>query len=117
MNALLSIFLAVVVTAQPLPNEEVLEPSVRNEVDHALRVASTNAVPPTVAGLHFARLYETNGMSATARAISLVSSQKDGCWYWQGTNVTPVAVGLLRELQGTESACKSNRKARKGKEK
>lgn len=103
MNALLSIILAVAVTAQPLPNEEVLEPSVRNEVDHALCVASTNAVPPTVAGLHFARLYETNGMSATARAISLVSSQKDGCWYWQGTNVTPVAVGLLREFQDVEN--------------
>ena len=91
---------SVVITAHPLANAEVLEPSVQNEVDHALNVASTNAVPPTPAARDFARLYATNGMSATERAISLISSQKDGCWYWQGTNVTPVAVRILRRTAG-----------------
>ena len=87
-----------VLTAQPLASEDVLEPSIANEVEHALSLVPTNAVPPSAAGAEFARLYATNGMSATARAIALVSAQKDGCWYWRGTNVTPVAVELLRRM-------------------
>ena len=87
-----------VLTAQPLASEDVLEPSIDNEVEHALSLVPTNAVPPSAAGAEFARLYATNGMSATARAIALVSAQKDGCWYWRGTNVTPVAVELLRRM-------------------
>lgn len=100
MNIVLAILLPVVITAHPLANAEVLEPSVQNEVDHALNVASTNAVPLTAAARDFAKLYETNGMNATSRAISLVAAQKDGCWYWQGTNVTPVAVRMLRRMAG-----------------
>ena len=104
MNLVLSIVIAAVITAQPLANPEVLEPSVQNEVDHALSVASTNAVPPTAAGLEFARLYATNGLDATQRAITLISSQRDdGTWLWRGTNVTPVAVRLLRQVSGVES--------------
>lgn len=95
---LIGLLLSAAITAQPLVNEEVLEPSVQNEVDHALNVASTNAVPVSTAARDFAHLYATNGMSATAQAISLISSQRDGCWYWRGTNVTPVAVRLLRRL-------------------
>ena len=75
MGLVLSILLPVVITAHPLANEEVLEPSVQNEVDHALNVSSTNAVPLTAAARDFARLYATNGMNATERAISLISSQ------------------------------------------
>ena len=100
MNAGLSIFLGTVITAHPLVNPDVLEPSVRNEVDHALSAASTNAVPLTAAARDFACLYATNGLTATEQAISLVSSQKDGCWHWHGTNVTPVAVRILRRLSG-----------------
>lgn len=88
------------ITAHPLANEEVLEPSVLNEVDHALSLVPTNAVPPTAAAADFAKLYATNGLNATQRAIALVSSQKDGSWFWQGTNVTPVAVHLLRQAAG-----------------
>ena len=102
MNLVLSIAIAAVITAQPLANPEVLEPSVQNEVDHALSVASTNAVPLTAAGLEFARFHATNGLDATQRAISLISSQRDGSWYWHGTNVTPVAVRLLRQVSGME---------------
>ena len=104
MGLVLSILLPVVITAHPLANEEVLEPSVQNEVDHALNVASTNAVPLTAAARDFARLYATNGMNATERATSLISSQKDGCWYWLGTNVTPVAVRILRRTAGCPEA-------------
>ena len=103
-QAVIPVLFAVAITAQPLANEEVLEPSVQNEVDHALNVASTNAVPPSAAGRDFARLYATNGMSATARAIALISSQRDGCWFWRGTNVTPVAVRLLRQASGRPCA-------------
>lgn len=89
---------AKVVTAHPLASEDVLEPSLANEVEHALSLVPTNAVPPSAACADFARLYATNGMSATERAISLVSAQKDGSWHWRGTNVTPVAVELLRRM-------------------
>ncbi len=99
---ILPLALTVVVTAQPLANEEILEPSVQNEVDHALSVVPTNAVPLTAAARDFARLYETNGMSATRRAIALVSAQKDGSWFWQGTNVTPAAVRLLLQAAGRQ---------------
>ena len=100
MSALSLILLATVVTAQPLTNEDVLEPSVRNEADHALSRAATNEVPVTAGALAFAALYATNGMSATRRAIDLVSSQKDGRWQMAGCDVTPVAARLLRKAAG-----------------
>lgn len=94
------LLLFAVLTIRPLTSGDVLEPSVQNEVDRALSVARTNEVPMTAAAVAFARLYETNGLNATACAISLVSSQKDGSWFYRGTNVTPVAVRLLRDLSG-----------------
>jgi len=103
MSVLLGIALAVAITAQPLVSGDVLEPSVQNEVDHALSRVSTNAVSPTAASVAFARLFETNGMDATTRAITLVSWQKDGSWFYCGTNVTPVAVQILRDVSGCAS--------------
>ena len=100
MTVLLPILLPIVITAHPLANPDVLEPSVQNEVDHALNMASTNAVAKSAAAREFAHLFATNGLSATDRAIRLISTQKDGCWFWNGTNVTPVAVRLLREVSG-----------------
>ena len=81
--------------AQPLVDADVLEPSVQNEVDHALALASTNEVAVTRASVDFATLYATNSMTATERAISLVSSQKEGHWMFAGADVTPVAVRIL----------------------
>jgi len=93
--------LALVITAQPLVDEDVLEPSVQNEVDHALNVAPTNDVVVTQASIDFNELYRTNGMSATERAIALVSSQgRDGRWLHAGKDVTPVAAHLLRTAAG-----------------
>ena len=85
--------LAVTLTAQPLVNENVLEPSVRNEVCHALSLAPTNVPAATVPAAW------TNGQDRTRIAIRLVSAQKaDGRWL-DGTNdVTSAAVGLLRDL-------------------
>ncbi len=93
--------LALVITAQPLVDEDVLEPSVQNEVDHALNVAPTNVVAVTQASIDFHMLYSTNAMSATERAISLVSSQRhDGRWLFRGEDVTPVAVHHLKSAAG-----------------
>ena len=88
------LFVAVAIVAQPLVNEDVLEPSVMNEVEHALAVAPTNAPPVTVAWDP-----GTNGLSHTALALRLVSSQRaDGRWF-DGTNdVTAVARSLLESL-------------------
>ena len=85
--------LAAALTAQPLVNEDVLEPSVRNEVRHALRVAPTNA--PPAASLPIS----TNGLNRTQIAIGLVSAQKgDGRWFVGTNDVTSAAVELLKEL-------------------
>lgn len=92
--------LAAAITAQPLVSEDVLEPSVMNEVDHALSLAPTNDVPVTAATFAFAALWETNALSATASAIALVSSQKKGRWLHDGHDVTPVAVRVLRRAAG-----------------
>ena len=85
---------AVTIVAQPLVNEDVLEPSVMNEVEHALAVAPTNAPPVTVAWD-----LGTNRLSRTALALRLVLSQRaDGRWF-DGTNdVTSVARRLLESL-------------------
>ena len=91
---------AVLITAQPLADEDVLEPSVQNEVDHALYLAPEDTVPVSEESVAFAALYATNGMPATARAIALVSSQKEGRWTYAGRDVTPAACRLLRKASG-----------------
>ena len=84
-------FIAVTITAQPLVNEDVLEPSVRNEVRHALSLAPTNA--PAA----FAPASWTNGQNRTQIAIRLVSAQKaDGRWFAGTNDVTSAAVEILR---------------------
>ena len=84
---------AAVVTAQPLVKEDVLEPSVRNEVRHALSIAPTNA--PAATALPVA----TNGLNRTQIAIGLVSAQKgDGRWLVGTNDVTSAAIELLKEL-------------------
>ncbi len=94
-----SLFFLALLVGHPLPAHEALEPSVQNEVDHALAL-----VPPrptetneAVLAVHraFTHVYATNGMNATARAIDLVSRQRDGEWFFMGTNVTAAAVQLL----------------------
>ena len=88
-----ALVLAVSVMAQPLVNEDVLEPSVRNEVWHALSIAPTNAPPAATLPL------PTNGLNRTQIAIGLVSAQKaDGRWLVGTNDVTSAAVELLKEL-------------------
>ena len=88
-----AIVIAAVITAQPLVNEDVLEPSVRNEVRHALSLAPTNAPTATLLPL------PTNGLNRTQLAIRLVSAQKaDGRWFVGTNDVTSAATELLKEL-------------------
>ena len=84
--------LAVSITAQPLVNENVLEPSVRNEVRHAISLAPTNAPAATIPPAW------TNGQNRTQVAIRLVSAQRaDGRWLVGTNDVTSAAVELLKE--------------------
>ena len=86
---------ALVLQLPPLASDEVLEPSVRNEVDHALAVAPTNA-PPADAHIDW---FSTNGLSATEIAIKLVSSQgADGRWMSGTNDLTSAAAAILRSL-------------------
>ena len=87
-----AIVIAAVITAQPLVNEDVLEPSVRNEVRHALSLAPTNAPAATLLPV------PTNGLNRTQLAIRLVSAQKaDGRWFVGTNDVTSAAIELLKE--------------------
>ena len=89
----IALVFAAVLTAQPLVNEDVLEPSVRNEVQHALSIAPTNSPMATVLPI------PTNGLNRTQIAIGLVSAQKgDGRWFVGTNDVTSVAIELLKEL-------------------
>ena len=89
----IALVFATVLTAQPLVNEDVLEPSVRNEVQHALSIAPTNAPMAMVLPI------PTNGLNRTQIAIGLVAAQKgDGRWFVGTNDVTSVAIELLKEL-------------------
>jgi len=119
-----ALLMAIAIPLQPLVSEDVLEPSIQNEVDHALSLAPTNAlseasfpanVPApccrccqcaqtnalaTCGCVDMRRdLFGTNGLSSTEIAIKLISLQKsDGRWF-DGTNdVSAAAVRILRSL-------------------
>jgi len=97
--SMIGILLAAAVSLQPMVSGDVLEPSVLNEVEHALEIA-----PKAVK-------FSSHGFSAkgdaSARAIALVSAQKrDGRWY-DGTNdVTFAAVTELKKLAYGDGAFK-----------
>ncbi|MBR2920574.1 MAG: hypothetical protein IKL02_03995 [Kiritimatiellae bacterium] len=110
--------LALTIPLQPLVSENVLEPSVRNEVDHALSrapqaervevIVASNSVVSVVSSTNVigkilyhssGDVFGTNGLSATDIAIKLVSSQKsDGRWTLGTNDVTSLAVDILKSL-------------------
>lgn len=112
--------LALTIPLQPLVSENVLEPSVRNEVDHALsraarteRAGAADAAGPYVSDavstntnafvdIHFSSkrdVFNTNGLSSTDIAIKIVSLQRpDGTWKSGTNDVTSVAVEILKSL-------------------
>ena len=86
--------LAATLSLQPLVSEDVLEPSVQNEVDHAIAMGET-ALGTNVVEV----LVGTNSLTATQKAIRLVSSQRsDGRWFVGTNDVTAVAVEILKNL-------------------
>ena len=88
---------AAAMTLQPLVSTDVLEPSVQNEVDHALSLAPTNAPSVTLTGDYLA----TNGLNMTELALKLVSSQRaDGRWMVGTNDVTRTARAILEHLAG-----------------
>ena len=89
------ILLATTLSAPLIADENFLEPSVQNEVDHALSRAPTNTPPITLTG----DFLGTNNLSTTAIAIKFVSSQtKDGHWFIGTNDVTAAVIPLLKSL-------------------
>lgn len=92
-----------------LASEDVLEPSVQNEVDHALSLSSAFDEPVTnvTVGasstnfMSFAHIPSswTNGLTASEKAIKLISLQNaEGRWL-DGTNdVTRSVRAILQKL-------------------
>ncbi len=103
MKTVLATLLAAAFAVRPLPQaEDPLEPSVQNEVDHALdraeawlasRAAETNAPPR-------GDLFRTNGLSRARIALRLVSLQRGEGWWLTPTNAAPtrLAVEILKGL-------------------
>lgn len=96
---------AALITVQLLADEDVLEPSIQNEVDHALAIAPavTNLAPCVVSNLlktaSNGDFFATNELSRTALAIRLVSTQRrDGRWFIGTNDVTFAALEILRSL-------------------
>ena len=88
-----SVLSSAVVLAQPIAADDALEPSVCNEVAHAVSVAPTNA--PVTALLPF----DTNALTRTQLAVRLVSSQRaDGRWFSGTNDVTYSALKILNSL-------------------
>jgi len=84
---------AALLTVQPLVNDDVPEPSVVNEIEHALDRAPTNAPPSVLLPI------ATNGLSRSQLAVRLVSAQgADGRWTVGTNDVTATAVRLLRDI-------------------
>ena len=95
---------AAAISAQPISDGSILEPSVENEVAHAL-----SRIPPGAAGVSqgaAARaaaatndVFSTNGLNATAIAVKLVSSQNsEGRWIVGTNDFTAVASDILESL-------------------
>ena len=116
MKSVLAILFAATVGIQPLPQPDgPLEPSIQNEVDHAVAlgerwlaaVASarrpcqgTNVV--SVAGRPPCQgdLFATNGLTRERIAVKLISSQRAGGWWLMETNTAPtrLAIDILKGL-------------------
>ena len=102
MKCVLAMLFAAAFAVRPLPRADgPLEPSIQNEVDHALdraaawlgRHADTNALPQD-------DLFKTNGLPREQIALRLVSAQRGAGWWLTPTNAAPtkLAVEILKGL-------------------
>lgn len=81
-----------------LTDDEFLEESVLNEVEHALARAPADVAPPPAA-VATNDVFGISGLSATEQAIRLVSAQRaDGRWLSGTNDVTAAAVDILSRL-------------------
>ena len=115
MKSGLAILFAASLSIQPLPQPDgPLEPSVQNEVDHAVALgerwlAAVAGRPPctgtnvaAVAGPPSCQgdLFATNGLTRERIALKLISSQRAGGWWLMETNPAPtrLAIQILKGL-------------------
>jgi hypothetical protein len=104
MRSLFAIVASATVAVQSISDGSVLEPSVENEVAHALSIVPAVAtnLPPDAFAFTFAAtndVFSTNGLNATEIAVKLVSSQNsEGRWIVGTNDFTAVAAGILNSL-------------------
>lgn len=102
MKFVLAMLFAATIGVRPMPQADgPLEPSVQNEVDHAVDLAEawlarhsdTNAVPRD-------DLFKTNGLPRERIALKLISAQRGEGWWMMSTNAAPtkLAVEILKGL-------------------
>lgn len=118
MNLVLAIVFGATFGLNPVANDDapVLEPSIRNEVDHAIAsgerwLAKNAPLHGRVCGVTGNCLRDvsrgakeifdsTNGLSRTRIAIKLISSQRGEGWWVSPTNAAPTraAIQILKGL-------------------
>jgi hypothetical protein len=122
MKSGLAILFAASFGIQPLPQPDgPLEPSVQNEVDHAVALgerwlAAVAGRPPCQGGTNEAAvacvcghdearpsqgdLFATNGLTRERIALKLISAQRAGGWWLMETNSAPtrLAIQILKGL-------------------
>ncbi|MGN0853327.1 MAG: hypothetical protein ACI4Q3_08120 [Kiritimatiellia bacterium] len=101
MKSVLAIFFAAAFAVKPLPQEEgPLEPSIQNEVDHALAVAGKWLADHATTNVVSADLFATNGLTREKIAIRLISLQRGEGYWLTPTNpaATKLAVEILKGL-------------------
>jgi hypothetical protein len=101
---LLAVASAATISVQPIADGNTLEPSVENEVAHALSAIPAGAadLPQAAYARTFAAtndVFSTNGLNATEIAIKIVSMQNsEGKWIVGTNDFTVVAADILKQL-------------------
>ena len=108
----LPLILAAIVQIQPIVSEDVLEPSVRNEVDHALSLAaaamSTNSPTAAVSTPSPFAIAATNSPTAAASTSSPIAQPTTNAFAFVAspTNAVPGDIFGTNGLSATEIAIK-----------
>ena len=101
MKSVLAILFAASLGIQPLPQPDgPLEPSVQNEVDHAVALGERWLAARSASAPYQGDLFATNGLTRERIAVKLISSQRAGGWWLVETNAAPtrLAVQILKGL-------------------
>ena len=106
----LPLILAAIVQIQPIVSEDVLEPSVRNEVDHALSLAaaamSTNSPAAAAISPSPAAATPTNSPTAAAPSPAAAAATNAFAFVASPTNAVPGDIFGTNGLSATEIAIK-----------